>query len=551
MEEQRRERSRSRRRRDRKSKWGNDDDSATTGEAAPDWVQELYSVPPQPMANPVALRANATGPAAPGAARAGGAGGAASNKPGNISKEMEIPSAVMGHVIGLGGKTISEFRTSTGVHVQVISNPAMPFGKLHIGPGAAESVDKCVRMVNEKLLDYVARGQAQAQATGGALNIPPSLVDEQMQFVPVIGKEIDPAQQLAELQDLGPAYPGGIVKELTIPSNLMGGIIGPRQSTLAQIRKAAQVRVEIASQPKPGVQSEGVLRVGPAPPDIIAKCEELIQIKSEELLGQRPRTNPLTFANIASGQPMPPQAQPRAPNTRSQDVIPPGQECREVEVPKELMGAIIGSQGSGIERVKSALTENGVNMAISISQNPARDSTLPCGKLKLGPALPEQVAKAVQIVEARIEECRVMRESSKGGAPGGGKNMNKGGGAFDPSKGKGKGVGKFGGGKDAGKFGFAAPNPYGSYGMPGMPGMMPGPMPGMGWRRNGDATSNARSSRYGRHASNGRQRSLRLKIIHFQGSQLNQAVPRSCYVVRMNGMDLFPSSWMSEAVDST
>ena len=81
-------------------------------------------------------------------------------------------------------------------------------------------------------------------------------MDEQRNFVPIMAKEIDPAAQLAELQDLGPAYPGGIVKELIIPANLMGGIIGPRQTTLSQIRKAAKVRIEIASQPKPGVSSK-------------------------------------------------------------------------------------------------------------------------------------------------------------------------------------------------------------------------------------------------------------------------------------------------------
>ena len=91
--------------------------------------------------------------------------GPAPPNPNQISKEMEIPSAVMGHCIGPKGATISQFRQSTGVHVQVISNPSLPTGKLQIGPGPEESVDKCIDLVNGKLLEYVARGQAQAQAT--------------------------------------------------------------------------------------------------------------------------------------------------------------------------------------------------------------------------------------------------------------------------------------------------------------------------------------------------------------------------------------------------
>ena len=70
----------------------------------------------------------------------------------------------------------------------------------------------------------------------------------------------------------------------------MGGIVGPRQATLAMIRKTAKCRVELVSQPnlnsKDG-NNDGVLRIGPAPEDILARCEELIQIKSEELLGVR------------------------------------------------------------------------------------------------------------------------------------------------------------------------------------------------------------------------------------------------------------------------
>jgi len=354
----------------------------------------------------------------------------------------------------------------------------MPFGRLQIGPGLVEAVDKCVQLVNEKLLDYVARGQAQLQATGMQPNIPPTMLDEQMNYVPIVAKEIDAAAQLAELQDLGPAYPGGIVKELTIPANLMGGIIGPRQSTLAQIRKAAKVRIEIASQPKVGVVSEGVLRVGPAPPEIIAKCEELIQIKSEELLGQRPRSNPMTFGAIAEtlsnggqmpgggGKGGPPPGFPtaRGPNyghgkgqaPTGQEECPPGMEFQEVEVPKELMGAMIGTQGSGIERLKSSFAAAGFQMGVSISQNPARDATVDVGKLRLGPGVPEQVMEASRIVAARVEECRQMRDASKGiGKPDGGK--------FDG--GKGKGYGKFKG-SDKGKG--AAPGPYSGYGNPQM-----------------------------------------------------------------------------------
>jgi len=48
-----------------------------------------------------------------------------------MSKEMEVPSGVMGHVIGPKGTTISAFRQASGVHVQVLSDPTQPFGTIY------------------------------------------------------------------------------------------------------------------------------------------------------------------------------------------------------------------------------------------------------------------------------------------------------------------------------------------------------------------------------------------------------------------------------------
>ena len=50
-------------------------------------------------------------------------------------------------------------------------------------------------------------------------------------FIPIKANVIDAAAIAAELADLGPTYEGGQTQLLTIPSNLMGGIIGPRGTT--------------------------------------------------------------------------------------------------------------------------------------------------------------------------------------------------------------------------------------------------------------------------------------------------------------------------------
>ena len=93
-----------------------------------------------------------------------------------------------------------------------------------------------------------------------------------------------------------------------------------------------------------------------SPPTQITKAEEMIQYKSEELLGQRPRLPPSMQGAGGAGRPMPMGKGDRQPpqDPSIPPVCPPGTICAEVDVPKELMGAIIGAGGSGIERIKAS-----------------------------------------------------------------------------------------------------------------------------------------------------------------------------------------------------
>jgi len=64
--------------------------------------------------------------------------------------------------------------------------------------------------------------------------------------------------------------------------------------------------------------------------------------------------------------------------------------------------------------MKSRLAEKGFAVTMSITQNPARDPSFTCGKIRVGPASEASVDAGVIVLRERIEEVRIMREVSKG-----------------------------------------------------------------------------------------------------------------------------------------
>ena len=71
--------------------------------------------------------------------------------------------------------------------------------------------------------------------------------------------EIDPKQQLAELMDAGPSYPGGIIKELTIPGSIMGGIVDAEDRVVGVVEGGARPSRHQRQQQRPERQQHSVL----------------------------------------------------------------------------------------------------------------------------------------------------------------------------------------------------------------------------------------------------------------------------------------------------
>lgn len=145
-------------------------------------------------------------------------------------------------------------------------------------------------------------------------------------------------------------------KEVSIPQKFTSRLIGKAGSKIASIRQAsgADITVRYAT---PDNEFSKVVIVGP--PSKVAKAEEMIW----ETLG-----------------------------------IEPGADVKEFEIPAEHVSAIIGPAGSNIAQMRAA--SGGIKIGVKIPDPPGSAPH----KVWIGPALPEQIDIAVQLIQEKIKQ---------------------------------------------------------------------------------------------------------------------------------------------------
>ncbi|CAE7347269.1 KHSRP [Symbiodinium natans] len=171
-------------------------------------------------------------------------------------KIMKMEAVQIRALIGKGGETVQEIRRNSGSEVKIDHQPTDPFGTVTI----IGDLVKTEAMIQEALN---AKGcplgvPARVPATPGTVPTP----------TPVI-----------------PGAPGQ-PREISVPSEVVGGLIGPGGSVINDIRQRAggQCHISVLQPQVPG--GPQVCRIT-GPEELLQQAEELVQIKLNELLTTR------------------------------------------------------------------------------------------------------------------------------------------------------------------------------------------------------------------------------------------------------------------------
>lgn len=225
-------------------------------------------------------------------------------------KVMKMEAVQIRALIGKGGETVQEIRRNSGSEVKIDHQPSDPFGTVTI----IGDLVKTEAMIQEALN---AKGcplgvPARVPATPGAVPTPTP----------------------------GPVIPGapGQPREISVPSEVVGGLIGPGGSVINDIRQRAggQCHISVLQPQVPG--GPQICRIT-GPEELLQQAEELVQLKLQELMTTRGIRPSGGFGPTSS--PVYPQGRPAgmiAPNLPLRPALGIGAGAASAE----------GSYGSGL-----------------------------------------------------------------------------------------------------------------------------------------------------------------------------------------------------------
>lgn len=226
-------------------------------------------------------------------------------------------------------------------------------------------------------------------------------------------------------------------RKVKVPQQCVGRILGKMGSTINEIQDASNTDIKLNQDTKDAGYSYAIVTSTTGDEAALDKAEQMIteKIAGAPPVAARPLGMPPPFAPVAAAAPM----------------ALPGQETKEIFVDKCHVGRLIGKGG---EYIRSMTNDAGCN--IQIDQNQPGEQAL----VSIGPGTLEQVAKAEELVHAKIAERSNQSKPSNpmpvfgGGAmPCGGLGTGCSGGPF------GMGSGCLGGGCGGGNY--VSPRPPG------------------------------------------------------------------------------------------
>uniref|UniRef100_A0A4W5R9Z0 KH-type splicing regulatory protein n=1 Tax=Hucho hucho TaxID=62062 RepID=A0A4W5R9Z0_9TELE len=291
----------------------------------------------------------------------------ATNGQSGSGQEMMIPAGKAGLIIGKGGETIKQLQERAGVKMILIQDASQ-------GP----NMDKPLRIIGE-----------------------PYKVEQAMELVQEILRERD-QPGFGDRNEYGSRMGGGGgAMDVPVPRHSVGVVIGRNGEMIKKIQNDAGVRIQF--KPDDGTGPDKMAHIM-GPPDC---CDNAAQIIQELLQSIR-------------GPPGPPGMSPsggsRGRSRGGQGSWgPPGGGGGEMtfSIPAHKCGLVIGRGG---ENIKAINQQTGAFVEISRQLPPNGD---PNFKLFVIRGSPQQIDHAKQLIEDKIEVCRVPAQGPGGPGPSG------------------------------------------------------------------------------------------------------------------------------------
>jgi len=337
-------------------------------------------------------------------------------KPENF-KVLTLDIVQIRALIGRGGETVQAIRAKTGAEIKIDCLQNETVGRAAL----VGDIPPTEALIKEALASKGC-GLGVPAPPGGRPLIPgspgaPGLPPPPLALPPPPGAPppAPPPPGGAALAPAATAAPTGPVehREVPIPADLVGGMIGPGGSTINDLRKMSGPGVQIAILPAsvPGGQQHA--RISGAPP-AIDNAEKLVRQKIEELMVRKPMAPP-----GGPGGPMRPPLAP--PPGLPPGASPPGMaggpvESREIGIPADLIGFLIGPGGSTINDLRKQAGPQ-VLIAIVPGSIPAAQGGQQLARISGTPAA---VNTAEQLVRSKLQELQEVKNKANAGGPPGG-----------------------------------------------------------------------------------------------------------------------------------
>uniref|UniRef100_A0A8C7CTJ5 KH-type splicing regulatory protein n=1 Tax=Oncorhynchus kisutch TaxID=8019 RepID=A0A8C7CTJ5_ONCKI len=290
----------------------------------------------------------------------------ATNGQSGSGQEMMIPAGKAGLIIGKGGETIKQLQERAGVKMILIQDASQ-------GP----NMDKPLRIIGE-----------------------PYKVEQAMELVQEILRERD-QPGFGDRNEYGSRMGGeGLTFPITVPRHSVGVVIGRNGEMIKKIQNDAGVRIQF--KPDDGTGPDKMAHIM-GPPDC---CDNAAQIIQELLQSIRGPPGPPGMSPSGGG---------RGRSRGDQGSWgPPGGGGGEMtfSIPAHKCGLVIGRGG---ENIKAINQQTGAFVEISRQLPPNGD---PNFKLFVIRGSPQQIDHAKQLIEDKIEVCRVPAQGKEERAEG-------------------------------------------------------------------------------------------------------------------------------------